>query len=409
MLDPKIRGSLISGMNSLYKSLLLTRTFVLAASFTLFTHMGLGQVSSGSGTAGKIPVWTGPHSQANSVITQSGSNIGIGTAAPTALLSVNSGTASPAILARDTVNGPAVWGVGNTGFGLRGDSTSFVGVAGLSTNSIGVAGSGPVFGVFGTSAADSGYGGYFTSSAYRAGYFKSGNNGRYSLYVDSQDGPTQGTAALNVVGTIRGEGNLVIGGSKAGYVVDEMQNADSVNLEPGDVVVIAEDSSAPVLGKIPVPRIKLAANANDIAVVGVVDQIMYVPDEATRNAYEAQQQADHEAAIRSQNDMERKHQPMADIQNRISDEAGTLHPDSNATSASPGSYCSVVTLGAYKAVKADANFGAIRAGDLLTTSSHAGYAMRVTDKVAASGAIIGKALSSLDKGVGTVTVMVTLK
>jgi len=192
-------------------------------------------------------------------------------------------------------------------------------------------------------------------------------------------------------------------------VVDEMQNADSVNMEPGDVVVIAEDSSAPVLGKIPVPRIKLAANANDTAVVGVVDQIMYVPDEATRNAYEAQQQADHDAAIRSQNNMESKHDPMANIQNRISDEEGTLHHDPNAASARPEGYCSVVTLGAYKAVKADASFGAIRAGDLLTTSSHAGYAMRVSDKAAASGAIIGKALSSLDKGIGTVPVMVTLK
>jgi hypothetical protein len=396
-------------MNSPHKSLLLIRIFVLAASFTLFNHMGLGQVNSGSGTAGKIPVWTGPHSQADSVITQSGGKIGIGTAAPTASLTVNSSTVSPAILARDTVNGPAVWGMGNTGFGVRGDSTGLIGVVGLSTNSIGVAGSGPVFGVFGTSAGASGYGGYFTSGIHRAGYFKSSSDVKYSLFVDSQDGPTQATAALNVVGTIRGEGNLVIGGSKAGYVVDEMQNADSMNLEQGDVVVIAEDSSAPVLGRIPVPRIKLAANANDTAVVGVVDQIMYVPDEATRHTYEAQQQADHEAATRSQNNIESKREPMADIQNRISDEAGTLHPDAYATSARPGGYCSVVTLGAYKAVKVDATFGAIRAGDLLTTSSHAGYAMKVTDKAAASGAVIGKALSSLDKGIGTVTVMVTLK
>jgi len=403
-------------MNS---SSLLIRTFVLAASSTLFTHTGLGQVSSGSGTAGKIPVWTGAHSQADSVITQSGGNIGIGTAAPTALLSVNSGTASPAILAKDTASGPAIWGMGNRGFGVRGDSTSSVGVAGLSTNAIGVSGSGPAIGVFGRSASGPGvygaggaptgsYGGSFTSD-YRAGYFKSNSNVLYSLFVDTQDGPMQATAGLNVRGTIRGEGNLVIAGSKAGYVVDEMQNADSVNLEPGDVVVIAENSSAAVLGQIPVPRIKLAANANDTAVVGVVDQIMYVPDEATRKAYEAQQQAVREAATRFPNDIESKHEPMVNIQDLISDEVGTLHPDSHATSASPGRYCSVVTLGAYKAVKADASFGAIRAGDLLTTSSHAGYAMKVTDKAAASGAIIGKALSSLEKGIGNVTVMVTLK
>lgn len=413
-------------MNSPCKSLLLTRTFVLAGSFTVFTHLGLGQVSSGSGTAGKIPVWTAPHTQADSVITQSGGKIGIGTAAPTASLTVNSGTVSPAILARDTVNGPAVWGVGNTGFGVRGDSTDLIGVVGLSTNFVGVAGSGPVYGVLGTSATGTGvygsastggdgvfgtsvngYGVHATSSNYRAGYFNPGNTAFFSLYVDGP-GVVENTIC-EIHGSMEVVGNLVVDGSKGGYVVDEMQNADSVNLELGDVVVIAEDSSAPVLGKIPVPRIKLAANANDTAVVGVVDQIMYVPDEATRNAYQAQQQADHEAASRSQNNIESKHGPMADIQNRISDEAGTLHPDSHATSASPGAYCSVVTLGAYKAVKVDATFGAIRAGDLLTTSSHAGYAMKVTDKAAASGAIIGKALSSLDKGIGTLTVMVTLK
>jgi vacuolar-type H+-ATPase subunit H len=93
-------------------------------------------------------------------------------------------------------------------------------------------------------------------------------------------------------------------------------------------------------------RIKLAANANDTAVVGVVDQIMYVPNEATRKAYEAQQQAEHEAATRSQNGIESNHEPMANIQNRISDEAGTLHADSYATNARPEGYCSVVTLGA---------------------------------------------------------------
>jgi hypothetical protein len=253
------------------------------------------------------------------------------------------------------------------------------------------------------------YAGSFTSDVYRGGYFKSSNTGLYSLYVDAQGGPTQSTSALEVNGSIRAEGNLYIGGSKAGYVVDEMQNADSVNLEPGDVVVIAEDNSAPVLGQIPVPRIKLAAKANDTAVVGVVDQVMYVPDAATRAAYEAQETSDRDAAARAQNDPGNKQEWMANIPNRISDEAGTLHAAVNATSAVPNGYCSVVTLGAYKAVKADASFGAIRAGDLLTTSSHAGYAMRVNDKAAASGAIIGKALSSLASGTGSVTVLVTLK
>ena len=99
----------------------------------------------------------------------------------------------------------------------------------------------------------------------------------------------------------------------------------------------------------------------------------------------------------------------ANIPDRISDAVGTIHADNALARAEPGSYCSVVTLGAYRAVKVDANYGAIKAGDLLTTSWHAGYAMKVQDKVAASGAVIGKALGSLATGTGTIAVLVTLK
>ena len=93
----------------------------------------------------------------------------------------------------------------------------------------------------------------------------------------------------------------------------------------------------------------------------------------------------------------------------ITDEQGILHALTAVKSATTGGYVSVVTLGAYKLVKVDASFGAIHAGDLLTTSSHAGYAMKVTDKVAAIGAIIGKALGNLDSGTGTVPVLVMPK
>jgi hypothetical protein len=94
---------------------------------------------------------------------------------------------------------------------------------------------------------------------------------------------------------------------------------------------------------------------------------------------------------------------------KISDEQGTLHAVAGATSVGRGGYLSVVTLGSYKMVKVDASFGAIRAGDLLTTSSHPGYAMKVGDKVAAIGAIIGKALGNLSTGTGTIPVLVMPK
>ncbi len=60
-------------------------------------------------------------------------------------------------------------------------------------------------------------------------------------------------------------------------------------------------------------------------------------------------------------------------------------------------------------VLATASNGAIKPGDLLTTSSIPGYVMKVTDYEKAQGAIIGKAMSPLDKGQGLVLVLVNLQ
>jgi len=60
-------------------------------------------------------------------------------------------------------------------------------------------------------------------------------------------------------------------------------------------------------------------------------------------------------------------------------------------------------------VLADASNGPIEPGDLLTTSSAPGRAMKVTDYAKAQGAILGKAMSSLSEGKGMVLVLVTLQ
>jgi len=57
----------------------------------------------------------------------------------------------------------------------------------------------------------------------------------------------------------------------------------------------------------------------------------------------------------------------------------------------------------------DASPGAIEPGDLLTTSSTPGHAMKVTDPAKAQGAIIGKAMTGLKEGKGLVLVLVTLQ
>lgn len=57
----------------------------------------------------------------------------------------------------------------------------------------------------------------------------------------------------------------------------------------------------------------------------------------------------------------------------------------------------------------DASKEPIRPGDLLTTSSRPGHAMKALDQDRVPGAVIGKAMSSLDGGTGLVLVLVSLQ
>ena len=60
-------------------------------------------------------------------------------------------------------------------------------------------------------------------------------------------------------------------------------------------------------------------------------------------------------------------------------------------------------------VRADASNGPIVPGDRLTTSTRAGHAMKATDLARSGGAVIGKAMTSLESGTGLVLVLVNLQ
>lgn len=57
----------------------------------------------------------------------------------------------------------------------------------------------------------------------------------------------------------------------------------------------------------------------------------------------------------------------------------------------------------------DASTGAIEPGDLITTSDVPGHGMKVTDRIRAPGAIVGKAMTGLAHGRGLVLVLVSLQ
>jgi hypothetical protein len=59
--------------------------------------------------------------------------------------------------------------------------------------------------------------------------------------------------------------------------------------------------------------------------------------------------------------------------------------------------------------KADAALMPIKAGDLLTTSSRSGHAMKASDPARAFGAVIGKALAPLGEGQDMIPVLVSLQ
>jgi hypothetical protein len=58
--------------------------------------------------------------------------------------------------------------------------------------------------------------------------------------------------------------------------------------------------------------------------------------------------------------------------------------------------------------KVDASFGAIAAGDLLTTSPTPGHAMKSADSAKSFGTTLGKALRSWADGKGLIPVLVAL-
>jgi hypothetical protein len=59
--------------------------------------------------------------------------------------------------------------------------------------------------------------------------------------------------------------------------------------------------------------------------------------------------------------------------------------------------------------KVDAQFGAVEAGDLLTTSPTPGHAMKASDPLKSFGTVIGKALRPLKEGKGMIQILVALQ
>jgi hypothetical protein len=177
-------------------------------------------------------------------------------------------------------------------------------------------------------------------------------------YAGRFDGKTDGTGlGLYVKGSSYFTGYATFNGGKSGYVVDICMCADPGGLSSGDVVAIV-GAAEPVVGDIPTMAVKKADSRGSVGVVGVVDKL-----------YDGV--SFYDSPIRR------------------------------------GDLLSVVTLGAYRWINAEATQSPIRPGDLLTSSHLPGFAKRATD--AEPGTIVGKALDPLDSGCGKIRVFVSAR
>ncbi len=248
-------------------------------------------------------------------------------------------------------SGAGVWGVGNNAIGVMGESKLDRGVVGTSDKDRGVAGfSTEDAGVFGNSVKW--YGVYgFAHQDQIGGVLAEG--GKHALV--SRNG-VQSVGRFE--GNVEVTGDIKLVNADCAEDFDVADSESNENIEAGTVMVLTENGS-----------LRSSYQEYDKKVAGIVSGASgYKP----AIVLDRQQVQDHDKKNKNKDRL-----PVALV--------GKV-------------YC-----------KVDARYSSIEIGDLLTTSSTKGYAMKAADPMKAFGAVIGKALGSIKEGLGMIPVLVALQ
>lgn len=209
-----------------------------------------------------------------------------------------------------------------------------------------------------------------------------------------------GNGNVTIQGRLRVEsGADILGGlnapGKVWYVADQFVNRLGETLEQGDVVVLGGGPTNLFAGDgiVPILEVDLTDQPFDMRVCGIVADVQGELTSADEGSEDFTSTANGDEGAEA-------------LAARLfsADENETR----DRTRIEPGQIGTFVTLGAFSYCKADAEYGAIEIGDLLTTSPTRGHAQKVPDEEQARGAILGKALAPLAKGKGKIPVLVTL-
>jgi hypothetical protein len=247
-----------------------------------------------------------------------------------------------------------VVGVSKTGWGTSGESETQFGVAGISKSSAGVRGTSVSGrGAEGVSADGEGVVGFSTNSAGVWGEADGAGNGvqgtsKSGVGVFGKGGRLAGLfeGKVTVTGDLTAHDVFIAGGDCA----EEFDIAEAAESEPGMVMVLNQEGT-----------LQPGQQAYDKRVAGVI---------SGAGAYKP-------GVILDRRGSSEGRMPVALV--------GKV-------------YC-----------KVDAQYGSIETGDLLTSSPTPGHAMKASDPFKAFGAVIGKALGSLDVGQGLIPILIALQ
>lgn len=198
------------------------------------------------------------------------------------------------------------------------------------------------------------------------------------------------------------QGDLIVHGSKSGYVIDRFVNKSGGGVQQGDVVVLGKGAAEIHYGlddNIPVPEVDLTTKPYDHRVCGIVAEIL------AERAPSEQGQED----LRKERSEERKPAGYDGRIKRLQTFSNEELSKLDRKLISSGQIGKMVTMGCFAHCKVDADIAPIEVGDLLTTSSTKGHAQKVLDQKKAIGAIIGKSLGSLENGKGKIPILVMMQ
>lgn len=327
--------------------------------------------NSNNGTSGTVPVYNGAASVTNSPISVSGGNVGIGTTSPLTPLQVNGVIQSGALVA---TSGSVL---------LQGNYYGYPAQTVITEYSSGAIGLADFM--------------YQNNSSTWLSSFNYGTVARGALVVSQgqlkfYNAPTQNVAAGNPLTTqptiaflVNTAGSVGIGTTSPAYPLDV---AGQIHSSAG---VVYQDGTTQTTAWTGVLCGGDYAEAVDV----VNDRKHYAPGDVLV------------IASSDGGDVEKSAMPYSTM---VAGIFATKPGAIGRRQTMPRSVDEVpMAMVGIVPTKVTTDNGAIHKGDLLVSSSKPGFAMKGTDRSRMLGAVIGKAMGSLDSGTGVIEVLVTLQ